>query len=210
MKCFILLCFIATVLAQSNYLFQPYSFSGNYIANGTNCVTNQLQPTSCSPTTIVFDSANQRIFIDIGSKYWLFPNGAYVTGVPQLGPQCSKVANYNYTTQFLNYQNARLTVGIPSLGAQYMGALLDLASCDDRLYSVFTTAFGVLTKWDFEQPFPIGPVCLDVHGVITYDRYDFTSDRNKYFISPIFPANCATPVDFCSTVYGPGNACESF
>jgi len=208
--------FLVLLLGVSWGQFIPPFTNFNASASGTGYIISGFAyesdlPSNPVPITLIIDTPGQRIGYFLGTaggNYITTANATYAWNIPNAGGFCFKYAGWTYSQQVAN-MNSMLSVPFSTpLLSQYIGQFTDLASCYQRLsYSYYQTG-NYVTRIDFVQPFPTAYGCLPITGSYFFDlrTLDTRSSRDPYFV---LPANCATPVDFCSVAYPTCSVCAA-
>ncbi|MHB1946952.1 MAG: hypothetical protein ACYCQI_02415 [Gammaproteobacteria bacterium] len=108
-------------------LFTPFNWAQSntgFSIKGNACThISKLGNLGCGPATIVVDSPNNRIFIDVGKhggQYFLLKDASYINeAIPGRG--CLKVPGFTFASQIAGYQNVLSTPDSTSEKATYVG-----------------------------------------------------------------------------------------
>lgn len=206
---FAALSFFAAGTACAEELTQFTAFnwaelSSGYIVKGKVCThIANMGNLGCNPVTIVVDSPNNRIFIDLGrfgGQYYILKDTAY-SNEPTHGAGCLKVPNFNYNSQISGYSTLLSTPGSTTTKANYIGFAKDVGSCTEKLAASLTVQQGVLSEADYSQLFPVRGHMEIVTQMLTLDpnTIDTTSDRAAYFVMP--SACNSSAANYCEIMY---------
>jgi hypothetical protein len=207
-------------------LYTPFNWAtsapSGYILKGTVCTNVPgVGTVGCNPVTIVNDPQNNRFFLDLGAQggqYYLYNDASYIyNAIPGV---CTQVPNFTYQTEATGYETALsyATKSDPG-GIRYMGRVIDVAGCKDRLAVEFlvknlkhkSVKNQIPTEWNYSALYPIqglGCPLVSAHMVFDVNNVDFKSNRDSYFAS--MPTSCnSSAASFCEIVFPPGNPCEA-
>jgi hypothetical protein len=212
--------------------FIPYSYTGNYLINGTVDLEQPDGSIISLEVTTVFDDENKRIFSGLvggGGSYVVLENASYVFGLPLPGNPCfyngNNITGWTYTKEMEEYSKAfhygkyyKLFTSNKTYTRwftridQWLGNFLDQTTCGGiRFFSNFeTTSSNVLYKqtYVYTSYDPVNNVCYRQNSILqnhlsTY-RTKSQVDFNQYFV---LPKSCDTPLSWCDNFFPSGNPC---
>lgn len=196
-----------TACADELSQFTPFNWaelSSGYIVKGKACThVTGMGNLGCYSATVVVDSPNDRIFIDLGrygGQYYILKDSAYANE-PTSGAGCLKVPNFDYNSQIRGYRTLLSTPGSTTTKANYMGFAKDVGSCKEKIAASFTVKHGVLSEANYSQLFPVRGHMEIATQMITFDpdTIDTVSDRSAYFE---MPSTCnSSAANYCEIIY---------
>ncbi len=208
--------FLIIVLSQAALLpkFSPFDLgisSTGYSIEGKYC---QNFDGSCVDSTLVINPSNQSLAIIIDPfGHWITLYNRVVIHSQAFAPQCFQVTGRNWTTEEAGYTLAKSDRRARYPGhAEYTGFIDVADACGHpEVVSIkMEDDVIVYAHWSLWISVPIGPggsyVCYNYHSWMhnDLDTLDRFPDWADYFT---LPPDCSIPLDYCPSVYPPGNAC---
>lgn len=201
--------------------FSSYSYTGNYLINGTVDLELANGSVISLPVTTIFDDDNQRIFSGLvggGGSFVVLHNASYVFGLPIPGNPCfvndGAPGGWNYTREIEEYGKAFHYGSYYKLFSkidQWFGNILDQTTCGGlRLPANFETLDNILLRqtYIYAAYDPVNDVCFRQNSILRNHLISYRTSAEVDF-DPYFelPSSCATPSSWCDTFFPSGNPC---